>query len=131
MVARETLARAATSRTVVPSMPRSATRAVAAARMRALVASASAAIDALMPDDDFATMSADLTLGGDEGYPMVFAYEGQVFDNARIRVKGQVSRTFPKKKFKIILPQRPRDVFGLQFSPRTDCRRPSRAVDSA
>ncbi len=58
-----------------------------------------------MPDDDFATMSADLTLGGDDGYPMVFAYEGQVFDNARIRVKGQVSRTFPKKKFKIILPQ--------------------------
>ncbi len=58
-----------------------------------------------MPDAEFATMSADLTLSGDNGYPMVFAYEGQVFDNARIRVKGQVSRTFPKKKYKIILPQ--------------------------
>lgn len=57
-----------------------------------------------MPDDVFATMSADLNRSGDDGYPMVFAYEGQVFDNARIRVKGQVSRTFPKKKFKIILP---------------------------
>ncbi|MDW3213798.1 MAG: CotH kinase family protein [Ilumatobacteraceae bacterium] len=57
-----------------------------------------------MPDDDFETMAADITLSGDDGYPMVFAYEGQVFDNARIRVKGQVSRTFPKKKFKIILP---------------------------
>lgn len=57
-----------------------------------------------MPDDVFAAMSADLTRSGDDGYPMVFAYEGQVFDNARIRVKGQVSRTFPKKKFKIILP---------------------------
>ena len=57
-----------------------------------------------MSDDDFATMATDLSLSGDDGYPMVFAYEGQVFDNARIRVKGQVSRTFPKKKFKIILP---------------------------
>ncbi len=57
-----------------------------------------------MPDDTFATMAADLTKSGDDGYPMVFAYEGEVFDNAMIRVKGQVSRTFPKKKFKIILP---------------------------
>ena len=57
-----------------------------------------------MPDGDFATMAADLSLRGDNGYPMVFAYEGQIFDNARIRVKGQTSRTFPKKKFKIILP---------------------------
>jgi hypothetical protein len=56
-----------------------------------------------MPDDDYRTMVADTTLSGDDGYPMVFAYEGQVFDNAKIRVKGQVSRTFPKKKFKIIL----------------------------
>ncbi len=58
-----------------------------------------------MPDADYQTMFNDLTLRGDNGYPMVFAYEGQVFDNARIRVKGQSSRTFPKKKFKIILPQ--------------------------
>ncbi len=57
-----------------------------------------------MPDDVFATMSVDINRSGDDGYPMVFAYEGQVFDNAKIRVKGQVSRTFPKKKFKIILP---------------------------
>ena len=57
-----------------------------------------------MSDADFEVMSNDLTLRGDNGYPMVFAYEGQVFDNAKIRVKGQSSRTFPKKKFKIILP---------------------------
>lgn len=56
-----------------------------------------------MPDGDYQTMVGDLTLSGDDGYPMVFAYRGQVFDNAKIRVKGQVSRTFPKKKFKIIL----------------------------
>jgi hypothetical protein len=57
-----------------------------------------------MPDDEYETMFDDLTLHGDDGYPMVFAYEGKIVDNARIRVKGQTSRTFPKKKFKIILP---------------------------
>lgn len=57
-----------------------------------------------MSDFDFAVMSKDLTLHGDDGYPMIFAYEGQVFDAAKIRVKGQISRFFPKKKFKIILP---------------------------
>jgi spore coat protein CotH len=57
-----------------------------------------------MSDADYTTMYNDLTLRGDNGYQMVFAYEGQVFDQARIRVKGQSSRTFSKKKFKIILP---------------------------
>ncbi len=57
-----------------------------------------------MFDATYATMVADLSLSGDDGYPMVFAYNGQVFDNAKIRVKGQVSRNFPKKKFKIVLP---------------------------
>lgn len=59
--------------------------------------------DIFMPDDVYAAMAADLTLGGDDGYPMVFAFEGEVYDNTKIRVKGQVSRFFPKKKFKIIL----------------------------
>lgn len=57
-----------------------------------------------MSDTDFDTMFNDLTLHGDNGYPMVFAYQGQVFDNALIRVKGQSSRTFSKKKYKIIMP---------------------------
>lgn len=57
-----------------------------------------------IPDDVFATAEGDLTLRGDDGYPMVFAYGGVVFDNARMRVKGQVSRTFPKKKWKVVLP---------------------------
>lgn len=46
----------------------------------------------------------DLTLTGDAGYPCVFAYNGQIFDNTKARVKGQVSRNFPKKKWKIVLP---------------------------
>ena len=57
-----------------------------------------------MDDGTYATMVADLDLSGDDGYPMTFAYKGEVFDNALIRVKGQVSRNFPKKKFKVILP---------------------------
>jgi spore coat protein CotH len=57
-----------------------------------------------MPDADYQTMYNDLTLRGDDGYPMVFAYRGAIVDNTRIRVKGQSSRTFSKKKFKIILP---------------------------
>lgn len=57
-----------------------------------------------VPDDVFGAAQNDLTLRGDDGYPMVFAYGGVVFDNARMRVKGQVSRTFPKKKWKVILP---------------------------
>lgn len=46
----------------------------------------------------------DLTLTGDNGYPTVFAYGGRIFDNAKVRVKGQVSRSWPKKKWKMILP---------------------------
>jgi hypothetical protein len=57
-----------------------------------------------MFDGTYDTMVADLTLRGDDGYPIVFAFNGQVFDGAKMRVKGQVSRNFPKKKFKIILP---------------------------
>src|SRR5690606_31410036 len=56
-----------------------------------------------MPDGEYQTMVNDLSLSGDDGYPMVFAYQGEVFDNTKIRVKGQVSRSFPKKKFKVIL----------------------------
>lgn len=57
-----------------------------------------------MDDATYLKAYFDLTLTGDDGYPMVFAYGGKIFDNAKIRVKGQVSRTFPKKKWKVILP---------------------------
>ena len=57
-----------------------------------------------MPADTYETMVRDLTLTGDDGYPVTVAFDGQVFDNARIRVKGQSSRGWVKKKFKVILP---------------------------
>jgi len=48
--------------------------------------------------------NSDRTLNRDEGYPLVFAYDGLVFDNSRIRMKGQQSRFNSKHKWKIILP---------------------------
>lgn len=57
-----------------------------------------------MEDATYLQAYNDLTLTGDNGYPAVFAYNGVIFDNARVRVKGQVSRSFKKKKWKFILP---------------------------
>ena len=56
-----------------------------------------------MPDDVYGVMANDLSLSGDDGYPVVLAFRGEVFDSSKIRVKGQTSRFFPKKKFKVIL----------------------------
>ncbi|HRE00313.1 MAG TPA: CotH kinase family protein, partial [Ilumatobacteraceae bacterium] len=55
-----------------------------------------------MEDAVYNAAFKDLTLSGDDGYPAVFAYAGTIFDNSKIRVKGQVSRTQPKKKWKVI-----------------------------
>jgi hypothetical protein len=60
--------------------------------------------DWFMPDDVYDRAARDLTLSGDDGYPAVFAYDGQIFDNTKVRVKGQTSRFWPKKKWKFILP---------------------------
>lgn len=60
--------------------------------------------DWFMPDDEYETAVGDLTLSGDDGYPAVFAYGGTIFDNTKVRVKGQTSRFWPKKKWKFILP---------------------------
>lgn len=57
-----------------------------------------------MDDATYTAAFNDLTLSGDDGYPAVLAYGGQIFDNTKVRVKGQVSRYFPKKKWKFILP---------------------------
>ena len=57
-----------------------------------------------MPDDEYAVAVADLSLRGDDGYPAVFVHDGQVFDNTKVRVKGQTSRFWPKKKWKFVLP---------------------------
>ncbi len=56
-----------------------------------------------MEDATYNQMIRDLTLRGDDGYPCVVAYGGAIFDNSKVRVKGQVSRTFTKKKLKFIL----------------------------
>ena len=57
-----------------------------------------------MDDAVYDTAVNDLSLEGDDGYPTVFAYAGTIFDGAKVRVKGQVSRNFPKKKWKMVLP---------------------------
>jgi len=41
----------------------------------------------------------------DELEPAVLVYDGEVWDNIRIRVRGSTSRTYPKKNWKFELPQ--------------------------
>ncbi len=60
--------------------------------------------DWYMPDDVYERAEADLTLSGDDGYPAIFAYGGAIFDNTKVRVKGQTSRFWEKKKWKFVLP---------------------------
>lgn len=43
-------------------------------------------------------------LSGDTGFPAVFAFNGEIIDNALIRVKGQESRGRDKNKYKVTLP---------------------------
>ncbi|MFK8025607.1 MAG: CotH kinase family protein [Ilumatobacter sp.] len=57
-----------------------------------------------MEDAIYEVARQDLSLSGDDGYPAVFAFDGQVFDNTVVRVKGQTSRFWPKKKWKFVLP---------------------------
>lgn len=55
---------------------------------------------------------------GDTGLPAVFAYNGEIIDNARIRVKGQESRGRDKNKYKVTLPAgREWDMGGMLESP--------------
>lgn len=60
--------------------------------------------DWFMPDDEYTVAERDLTLSGDDGYPAVFAHDGVIYDNTKVRVKGQTSRFWTKKKWKFILP---------------------------
>lgn len=46
----------------------------------------------------------DRDLYGDNGYPTVIAYNGEVFDNALMRIRGNQSRLNEKRKWKIVLP---------------------------
>ena len=57
-----------------------------------------------MPDEIWAKAKDDRFLDGDEGYPLVVALGETVFDNARMRIKGNQARFNKKKKWKIMLP---------------------------
>jgi len=41
---------------------------------------------------------------GDEGFPAVFAVNGEIMDNVTVRVKGNQARTNVKRKWKVMLP---------------------------
>jgi hypothetical protein len=56
-----------------------------------------------MPDREYAKAYSDRSLYRDEGYPAVFAWNGEIMDNASVRMKGQQSRGNTKKKWKVSL----------------------------
>ena len=43
-------------------------------------------------------------LHGNEGYPVVLAFDGEIIDNSLIRIKGNQARSNTKKKWKVMLP---------------------------
>ena len=55
-------------------------------------------------DDYYSQIYNDSGLFGDDGYPTVIAFDGEVFDGAKIRVRGNQSRLNNKKKWKVVLP---------------------------
>lgn len=56
-----------------------------------------------MDPDDFTDMTTN-HLTDDQQFAAVVAVDDQVFDNAAVRVKGQSTTAYPKKKFKFDLP---------------------------
>ena len=46
----------------------------------------------------------DRDLYGDNGYPTVIAFDGEVFDGSLMRIRGNQSRLNQKRKWKIVLP---------------------------
>ena len=57
-----------------------------------------------IPDTQYQRAYADNEEFRDNGYPLVLAHDGVVMDNAKIRVKGQQSRSNYKRKWKVVLP---------------------------
>jgi hypothetical protein len=55
-------------------------------------------------DDYYQQIYNDTDLYGDNGYPTVIAFDGEVFDGSLIRVRGNQSRLNKKRKWKIVLP---------------------------
>ena len=77
-----------------------------------------------MDSKSFSDLRNNRKLVGDTGFPAVFAFNGEVIDNALIRIKGQESRGRNKNKYKVSLPaghlwdmggnlERPVNEFGL------------------
>ena len=57
-----------------------------------------------MPDELYDVARLETTLHGDDGFPAVFAYDGEIVDNVTIRIKGNQARSNKKKKWKVMLP---------------------------
>jgi hypothetical protein len=55
-------------------------------------------------DDYYQQIYNDKDLYGDNGYPTVIAFDGEVFDGALMRIRGNQSRLNQKRKWKIVLP---------------------------
>jgi spore coat protein CotH len=55
-------------------------------------------------DEYYDQIYNDRDLYGDNGYPTVIAFDGEVFDGSLIRVRGNQSRLNQKRKWKIVLP---------------------------
>lgn len=57
-----------------------------------------------IPDDVYDVARVETTLHGDEGFPAVFAVNGEIMDNVTIRIKGNQARSNKKRKWKVMLP---------------------------
>jgi spore coat protein CotH len=55
-------------------------------------------------DEYYNQIYNDRDLYGDNGYPTVLAFDGEVFDGALMRIRGNQSRLNQKRKWKIVLP---------------------------
>jgi spore coat protein CotH len=55
-------------------------------------------------DEYYDQIYNDRDLYGDNGYPTVMAFDGEVFDGALMRIRGNQSRLNQKRKWKIVLP---------------------------
>ena len=77
-------------------------------------------LEIFMDDDVYQQAMNDRSLTGDDGYPMVLADEGRIFDNARMRIKGQSARSLPKPKWKVVLPAGHSVVIGDEMADPVD-----------
>lgn len=57
-----------------------------------------------IPDEVYEEARIETTLHGDDGFPAVFAVNGEVMDNVIIRIKGNQARSNKKRKWKVMLP---------------------------